>query len=210
VTSTFEIHAHRIFPDAHDRGVAIPLLDSADGGVERSVPVLLVPQADGLIWMKFDDDTGRMARVEAKADARVGLKVVTRRLTAELAIVKCGKEIRVNSLPAGLVQMVGTRDSITMAPGWLCYVTERVKPHVGLALKEHIGVKCPFCRIPIDANTHVVTCRCGAIYHHETEESHPASAEADRLRCIEKIRTCLVCGREVSTKEHLVWDPEGA
>src|SRR5205823_5172789 len=72
---------------------------------------------------------------------------------------------------------------------------------------ELVGKQCPFCRIPADTTTRVVTCRCGVLYHHETAESHPHVSEGERLKCFEMIRACLSCGRPVTAHDYLVWDP---
>jgi len=94
-----------------------------------------------------------------------------------------------------------------ISPGVHTYVTQRIRPHVGPPLPSMIGQKCPFCRIPIDKDTSVVSCRCGVVYHKETAESHGHVEAADRLNCFEKVRACLSCNRPVTLNESLVWDP---
>jgi len=204
VASIFELHPNRIHAEATESLESLPWHDAQP---TPRLPAFAITPAAGLMWMSFDEVTGAMTAMPGADRATVGLKVVPRRLGQDLAVLPRRAGILVNSLPAGPLQLVGTKDSLLLAPGWLCYVTERVKPHVGLALPEHVGKKCPFCRIPIDAKTHVVTCRCGAVYHNETAESHPDTAEADRLRCLDKIKTCLSCNRPLSLAEHLTWDP---
>ncbi|MFV1965913.1 MAG: hypothetical protein ACC628_10850, partial [Pirellulaceae bacterium] len=102
---------------------------------------------------------------------------------------------------------LGTRDSVRLGACELYYVTQRITPHVGQPTEDIIGQKCPVCAIEIDKNTSVVTCRCSAVYHDETVDSHPDVDEQDRLNCFEKIKTCLSCGREVTSEEYLEWDP---
>ena len=39
-------------------------------------------------------------------------------------------------------------------------------PHRGLAIDEHAGRPCPYCRFAIKAGVDVVTCgECGAVHH---------------------------------------------
>ena len=124
-----------------------------------------------------------------------------------LALISRRRPVLVNGLPALSLAVVATRDSLTLGPETF-YVTERIRPHVGRPTEEMIGLKCPMCRVAVDAESVVVTCICGAVYHHETEQSHPDLPADERLNCLDQIRVCLVCNRPVTPHEHLVWDPQ--
>jgi hypothetical protein len=202
VNAIFEIHPARIAAD--EGGTKLPWHDAQ---VPDQIPPYRLSAGDGLVWLKFDTASGTLSKTTHVHEASLGLKVVGRKLGAELALLPRREGMLVNGLPALPLNVVGAKDSIVPAPGWIAYVTERVKPHVGAPDPEHVGMKCPFCRIPVTVETRIVTCRCGAPYHHETSESHPHVAEKDRLVCFTKVRTCLSCTRPLSLAEHLVWDP---
>jgi hypothetical protein len=172
-----------------------------------SLPPLAIGEEDGLIWVGADPRSGQLKRQAEQKGAHIGLRVVRRRLGASLAMFALSEEVLVNGLPALPLTVLTTRDSVVLAPGCLCYVTERVRPFIGAPAVDLLGKQCPFCRLPAEAKSRIVTCRCGALYHHETAESHPELAEADRLHCFEKVQSCLSCGRPLSVSEYLVWDP---
>jgi hypothetical protein len=134
-------------------------------------------------------------------------RVVSRRLSQHLAMVALRPGVSVNGLDALPVSILGPRDTVTLGASSLCYVTARIRPHVGPPAAEHLGMRCPVCRIKVEKSTRIVTCRCGAVYHFETAESHPHLQEQDRLKCFEKIKVCLSCQRPVTVKEYLEWDP---
>jgi hypothetical protein len=203
MSTTFEIHPVRI-EAASQPADQLPWHDAAETERLASFKIAL---DHGLRWIRFDAERCEWHGVDNAAEATLGLKVVQRKLGNELAVLTRDPSRLINGLPALPVNVVGTKDSIVLAPGWLGYVTERVKPHVGVPLLAHLNLKCPFCRIPVDDKTRIVTCRCGAPYHHETAESHPETAENDRLKCFEKVKTCLSCSRPITLQEHLVWDP---
>jgi hypothetical protein len=203
VSTTFEIHPVRI--EAVSQAAAdLPWHEAA---VTQQLAPWKITAEDGLRWVSFDAEKGEWLPAEAKNEKTLGFKVVHRKLGNELAVLTNDSARLIDGLPALPLSVVGTKQSIVLAPGWLGYVTERVKPHVGTPLLAHLNLKCPFCRIPVDDKTRIVTCRCGAPYHHETAESHPDTAENDRLKCFEKVKTCLSCSREITLREHLVWDP---
>jgi hypothetical protein len=110
-------------------------------------------------------------------------------------------------LPALPLCVLAAKDALVLGPGLHSYVTERVIPYVGPPPAAFLGQRCPACRIPFDETTRVATHRCGVAYHAETEESHSDVAPDDRLQCIEKVQSCLSCGRRVTLVEELVWDP---
>jgi hypothetical protein len=203
--SQFEIHAITSVIESQHDGAELAWHDAQPS---PRLPVLTVAEADGLVRVKVDPRDGRLGRVEGDGDAVVAFRVIRRRLGPSLAMVALREGAFVNGLPALALSVLGAKDSLVLAPGCVAYVTERIRPFVGTPADELVGKKCPMCRLPVDGKTRVVACRCGAPYHAETAESHPDVAEADRLRCIEKVKACLSCGRpEVTVKEYLVWDP---
>jgi hypothetical protein len=204
MNATFEIHVMRFAGEAPANGQELPW---HDGQPASRPPVFRLESKPNPVWLDFDAEIAALLPVQDSNQAALGLKVVRRKLGVDLALVARRPWILVNGLPALPLCVVGARDSILLAPGWLGYVTERVQPHVGIPLAEHLGMKCPFCRIPVAPGTRIVTCRCGAPYHHETAESHETTGANDRLTCFTKVSACLACGRALSLMEHLVWDP---
>lgn len=171
-------------------------------------PPFAVRGADGTVWARLNGESGMLERMDGPADAEFAFRVLKRRFSTDMAMLTRRHDVLVNGLPALKLSLLGTKDSVRLAPGRMFYVTERVNPYVGMATEEHVGKKCPFCRMPITADTYVATCRCGAVYHNETGESHPDLSEEDRLDCVSKVQTCLACGHELKLSEHLLWDPE--
>jgi len=204
MTSTFEIHVERA-PDAllASRWREPPVVDATGSPEIR----LLVGPADSL-YVSVDPETGRPKTVDNASQALAIFRMVRRgRMGNALAMLSQANDILVNGLPALPLAILAAKDSITLGPGCLCYVTERIKPFVGQPSGEQLTQKCPFCRLITDVSTRVVNCMCGAAYHWETSESHPNTPENDRLRCFEKIQNCLSCGRQLSKEETLIWDP---
>ena len=168
---------------------------------------LAIAEGDGDVFVAADSATGELARVEHEGDAHAAFRVVRRRLGASLAMLPARDGVTVNGLPSLPLAILSPRDLVVLAPGCHSYVTERVRLHVGSPTPEMLGKKCPYCRVPIDKDTRVVSHRCGAVYHHETAESHPNVADDDRLKCFSEIRACVSCNRPVTLEEFLVWDP---
>lgn len=198
--TTFELHL-------------APLSSSIDELPWRDEPAvprgdaLRVVDSDGVVWVRVDVSQSRLDRVAGSREAAAGFRVARRKLGAELAMLAPRDGVRVNGLPALPFTMLAPKDSVLLEPGYLAYVTERFRPYVGTTPRELIGKKCSFCRIPATETTRIVTCRCGAFYHSETVESHPNVSDEDRLKCLERIKKCLSCGRTVTLDEYLVWDP---
>ena len=169
----------------------------------------LVVSEDKPTWIGFDDDTHAVVRVGDARAAEFGVQAIQRKLSRELALVPVRPGVLVNSIPALGLTLVGTRDSISSGPGRLLFVTQRIQPHVGPPTDDMVSdrMKCPFCKLTVTPDTVVVSCRCGAIYHLETEATHPQLAPEDRLACQAKISVCLACGQPVSLEEVLAWDP---
>lgn len=175
-----------------------------------SAAVIQFPVEEGLdaVWVAIDEATGRPCRAGDGQDAVAGFTVIKRRLGLALAMTTADHAgVLVNGLPALRFTVLSPRDSVVLSPGMHSYITERVRPHVGAPTEPMIGLKCPFCKIAVDADTRVAACRCGVLYHAESAESHPAIAEEDRLNCLSKVRACLSCSRPVALEEFLVWDP---
>jgi hypothetical protein len=200
MTSTFEIHA----------GLA-PVETTEKIRPGQSAPAapapLAVSPAETLL-VTVDGTSGELRKTENSSQAVAAFRTVRRgRMGNALAMLALGEDILVNGLPALPLAVLAPKDSITLGPGSLCYITERIKPFVGQPSGDLLKQKCPFCRLLTDASTRIVTCQCGAAYHWETADSHPQTPENDRLRCFEKIHNCLSCGRQLSKEETLIWDP---
>jgi len=198
MTSTFEIHAGPTPVEASEK--------NRSGSMPAPAPLVVTP--GNTLYASVDPDSGQIRQIETVSEALAVFRMVARgRLGNALAMISRAGDILVNGLPALPLAVLAAKDSLTLGPACLCYITERIKPHVGPPSEEQQKQKCPFCRLATDAFTRVVTCMCGAAYHWETAESHPNTPENDRLRCFEKIQNCLSCGRQLSKEETLVWDP---
>ena len=160
-----------------------------------------------LIWVGIDEVTNCPCRIDQESNSIVGFKPVQRKMGNALAMCVRRDAVLVNGFRALSFSVLSARDSLVLSPGVHTYVTQRIRPHVGPPLNMMIGQKCPFCRIPITEDTQVVSCRCGVVYHNETEESHADVDVSDRLNCFAKLRACLSCNRPVTLNESLVWDP---
>jgi hypothetical protein len=162
---------------------------------------------DNAVRVGVDTETHCPCRVSCEQDSVATFAVIKRRFGPALCMTAHRDGVLVNGLPALDFTVLRPRDSLVIAAGIHSYVTERIRPYVGAPSPEQISEKCPFCRIPVTIDTRIVTCQCGVVYHHETEESHPAIDEKDRLNCLSKVRVCLSCSRPVTLEEYLVWDP---
>jgi hypothetical protein len=201
MTSTFEIHPGLAAGEASEK-------IQPGGTTHQAVPTPLVVGPAANLPVSVDSDTGQPRVVDDASRAVAVFRMVRRgRMGSALAMISQAGDVLVNGLPALPLSVLAPKDSITLGPSCLCFITERIKPHVGQPSGEQLTQKCPFCRLVTDSSTRVVTCLCGAAYHWETPESHPNTTENDRLRCFEKIQNCLSCGRQLSKEETLVWDP---
>jgi hypothetical protein len=172
--------------------------------------VLTLGIGQGSLWAKVDGTT--LQTVDGPNQATVGLRSVQREFSSKLALIALDEEVLVNGAPALRLAILGPKDSIYLVKaGVLLYVTERFRPFVGRPIEQSglLGLECPACAIEIqtEPSTHVVTCRCGAVYHHETEESHPDLPPEERLNCFRKTKVCLRCKQQLTLEEKLVWDP---
>ena len=162
------------------------------------------------IWIGTRRGSNQLRRVPDRKQALAGFQVVQRRLGHALGMWAIHPRVLLNGLPAMPFTVLAPRDALVIAAGNHTYVTERIRPYVGPPTAEMLGKMCPYCQIPIEEDTQVVTHRCGVVYHYETEESHPDTPAEDRLNCLEKIQVCLSCGHPVTLDETLVWEPEEA
>lgn len=170
-------------------------------------PVLAIAESEGLVNISLNPDGAGLGRAAQPDDAILAVRVVRQRRSASLALLPLRPGVLVNGVPIDGLAVLTSADSLLLAPGWLCHVTERVRPYVGAPPEELRGKKCPFCMLPLTAQTRILVCRCGAPYHHETAQSHPETAVEERLSCLEKVKVCLSCSREIAVEEYLVWDP---
>lgn len=194
-TDTFDFSALNWRDDQRQRA-GILALDFANAPAER-------------ISVSVNRDLRELRTNKATRRAVAEFHLVQRRFGPALAMIPRESHVLVNGVPSLSVHVLSARDSLVLAPGIHTYVTQRVRPYLGPPTEEMLKQKqrCPCCRIPLDKETQVVTCRCGVAYHRESAESHPDVAEEDRLNCFEQIRVCLSCKRPLSLKESLVWDP---
>lgn len=159
------------------------------------------------LYLGVDPRSGEILPRDDPADAVAAVRVVERRFSSVLALRALRDGILVNGVPALSLTTLAPRDTVLLSPGALGYVTERIRPYVGPPDVEHLGKKCPVCRLKIVAATRIVAHRCGVAYHHESAESHPDVNDEDRLKCFSQIEKCLSCGRIATLNETLSWDP---
>jgi hypothetical protein len=200
-------HVETDLADTEHGAFGVPWQDEPHRSGSVLVFVADESQQENAVWVGVDKETNCPCRASGEQDSVATFSVIKRRLGPALCMTVHRAGVLVNGLPALDFSVLRPRDSLVIAPGIHSYVTERVRPYVGTPAQELIGKKCPFCRIPVTNDTRIVTCRCGVVYHHETEASHGAIAEKDRLNCLSKIRLCMSCSRPVTLEEYLVWDP---
>ncbi|MFZ1936215.1 MAG: hypothetical protein WCB27_16185 [Thermoguttaceae bacterium] len=207
----FELHRAGGPPAANEANSPLPWRPC---GAAPCEPALTLGEEDGLVWVGFDQDTGDFTRRDQFEQGCFGLKVCRRHFASGLAVLAGRSDVLVNALPGLSFSVLKLRDSLVVgSPGHFYYVTARFTPYIGPPTPEMIGKRCPVCKIPIQAaedgqpDTRVITCRCGAVLHWETPESHPDVPEEDRLGCLAKATLCPCCQHELSSQEVLVWDP---
>jgi hypothetical protein len=207
----FELHAYP--PLRGSTGSGRPELDlpaHPDEALASAASVLAIDQDErDEVLVSVDPDTGHLVRTLDPGEAAAALAVVQRRVVKTLAVRPRRRSVRVNGLPALDLTVLALRDSVSLAPGAIAYLSERVTPHVGPPTQELLGVKCPFCRLAFTPETRVVGHRCSdsIAYHWETAESHPHIPAEDRLDCFAKLRDCQSCNRPLVLEEYLAWDP---
>jgi hypothetical protein len=170
-------------------------------------PPFVVHREQRVVLAKLDYPSGTLCNVQDAKDADVALQIADRRFMSHLVVIPLGRSLLVNGVPALKFSALSPRDSLLFSPGALFYVTERIEPHVGPPLPHMLGQKCPCCQLPMEQSSVCVSCKCGLIYHHETETSHPDLPADDRLNCFSKLKNCLACKRELTQEPYLAWDP---
>lgn len=202
--SVFEIHtAQRLPADTEIEG-SLPWDESSRA---RQSSVLMITESEGIIGLSLNSSGDGWLQAGRADEADLAVRVVRQRLSSYLAVMSLRKGMLVNGVPIVHLAVLTSGDSLVPAPGSLCHVTERVRSYVGPPTDDLLGKKCPFCLLALTSATRIRVCKCGTPYHDETVESHPDMPEEDRLRCFEKVRACLSCGRAVTVEEYLVWDP---
>ncbi|NOX56213.1 MAG: hypothetical protein GXP27_17575 [Planctomycetes bacterium] len=189
-------HLHELWP-----------LNRRTGDEASQRPDLVIPEDRSVLWARWSESQQRLEPTNSRHDAELGFYVLRSQFANRLAVITIKQPILVNGLPALSLAVAATQDTLTVGKVTF-YVTERIRPHVGQPTEEMVGLKCPMCRIAVDVDSIIVACRCGAVYHHETEDSRPELQADERLNCLDQIRVCLACGRPVVTEEFLVWDPQ--
>ncbi len=170
-------------------------------------PPFIVRQEQQLVLAKLDHPSGTLREVQDVHDADVALQIADRRFMSHLVVMSWQRSLLVNGVPALTFSALSPRDSLLFSPGALFYVTERIEPHVGPPLPRMVGQKCPCCQLPMEPGSVCVSCKCGLIYHNESEASHPDLLADDRLNCFSKLKNCLACKRELTQEPYLAWDP---
>lgn len=205
----FELHLADMEPGEETTDVA--RLPYGPSPRQPSRPALGIWEDDGIVWVRVAEpgQPCPLSIVPVRGAGSLGLQVVRRQFSAHLAMRSHRDDVWVNGLPALRFAVLGSQDSILLAgPRLLLYVTERWFPYVGPPPEEIVGKeRCPHCRTRFEPTTQVVRCYCGAYYHGETEESHPHLSKEDRLDCMQQRKVCVFCQRELTTMEHLIWDP---
>lgn len=200
----YEIHVARFGSD--------PPYDSTSspwnrGKQESSLQPLSIAESAGLLWFAPNPKSQSLKRVPKRKDATVGFRFVRNRGKPALAMLPNTDGVLVNGRPALPLNILAVKDCLVLGHAVHAYVTERVRPYVGPPPESLIGKPCPFCRIPFTADTIIATCRCGAAYHYEQPTDETKANPDEILRCFEKVRQCLACGRQLTLEEHLEWDP---
>ena len=203
----YELHSSRLIPQADSADDSWQYFTEEESDTSI-LPLCFDADAPHFAWIGADAESGDLCVVDDEAKGIAGFTVVHRRLGPALGMVAKRPGLLVNALPALDFHALGPRDCLVLAPGVMTCVTERFFPHAGPPLPEHLGLRCPCCKIEVTSGTHVVSCRCGCVYHNESAQSHPDLDAEDRLNCFEKVRVCLSCNRPLTLDPVLVWDPE--
>lgn len=173
---------------------------------------LSIGEDDGLFWVAPDPAEGqrRWNRLPGPQPGALGFQFTRRHFNTSLALVSLRDDVFVNGVRALELSLLSAKDTILLAgPRRMFYTTQRFRPFAGgPPPRQLLGQKCPACSLPFDQDTALVSCSCGAAYHHETGDSHPELPENDRLDCFARVGQCLHCQHDLTTEEYLIWDPE--
>jgi hypothetical protein len=213
--TTFELHSLNTTspaPPENDSHDIRALTDSLPwrAGQANVCTVLSIPAAGEAVRVAWDAERYCLEVCEDAASSLAEFRPVSRQFSSALALIPHKPGVLVNGLPALALTMLQPRDAVRLAAGVHTFVTQRIHPYVGPPPADLVGAKCPYCRIPVAADSRVFVHRCGVPYHLETEDSHPQLAAEDRLDCFHHVRTCLSCNRPMSLEESLAWDPATA
>jgi hypothetical protein len=200
----YEIHMARCGSDPQYDPSASPW---NSGKQEPSRKPLSICESDGIVWFTPNAKSQSLKRVRQRSASAIGFSFVRNRGKPALALLSNTDGVLVNGRPALPLSILAVKDCLVLGPAVHAYVTERVRPYVGAPPESLIGKQCPFCRIPFTADTTIASCRCGAAYHYEQPTDETEADPDEILRCFEKVRQCLACGRQLTLEEYLEWDP---
>lgn len=201
----FELHSRMALSSTTHAMNADPFESTtAESG---SMPIVITAAA-GLLWIDLLPGQSCTQPNETRTGRYpFGLQVIRQAVGEKLLIITSEKCL-VNGLPALPAVVLQTRDILTLPGGVTVAITERVSPHLGRALPEHVGGKCSLCKLPVDEQSFVLECAsCGSLYHYETEETAPEIPAEDRCDCGVQLRACVACSQRLSTESRLEWDP---
>ncbi|MDY0167777.1 MAG: hypothetical protein RBS80_14610 [Thermoguttaceae bacterium] len=173
---------------------------------------LSVGEDDGLFWAEPapGEVPGGWRCLTGPQTGALGFRFVRRAFATALVLVSLRKDVFVNGAPALGMTVLELKDTVLLAgPRLMFYLTQRFRPAVGPPPQQFLGQKCPACSLTFDSGTALVSCACGAAYHHETAQSHPDLPGKDRLDCFSRVGKCQNCKHDLTTEEYLVWDSEG-
>jgi hypothetical protein len=111
--------------------------------------------------------------------------------------------VRHNGQTAWPVTLLRVKDEVRTAAGTF-FVSSRRSESVFAPHKEHLGIPCPLCTVPIQEDTMLFACSCGTLLHCE-DESKP---EDQRLECARMLSTCPKCNQPIDFGTGLEWEPQ--
>ena len=177
----------------------------------RPVCSLSVGADDGLLWVAptAPEAQGDWTRLAGPQPDALGFGITHRAYATALALVSLRDDVFINGVPALGMSLLEPKDTVLLADlHRLFYLTVRFRPAVGPPPRPFLGQKCPACHLAFEPDTAVVSCACGAAYHHETAGTHPHLPPSERLDCFSRVGACQNCQHSLTTEEYLVWDPE--
>lgn len=167
----------------------------------------VVHAGEGVLWPDLNVPQHHTLPPMEAGRFPLGLRVIRQAVGSKLLLL-APPGCLVNGTPALPVVVLQPRDLVGAPDGALYAVTERVTPHFGLALPEQLGLRCGLCKLPFDAESFVLSCRCGGVFHYESMETTPHKSAEDRADCAVNLKQCLICGQPLSTQPYLIWDPD--
>jgi hypothetical protein len=163
--------------------------------------------ADGMRWFRVAE--GQLFSAESPSEALFGMCAVRRNFDLSLVLVARGDGLLADGLPVLRFSVLDIRTTL-LVPGIeeLLFINRSVRPFCGQPPAAILGSECPICKIKFDGDTQVASCACGAFFHNETQQSHPAVCESDRLSCFQLAGKCGRCGSPLTIEEQFAWRPE--